>query len=196
MLKGIVSGGTIPFVVVTQLDTYLFVAYACQKRIQAHMQAELNKMVSELNLTLADNSHEKSHFKLNLAALTGGNYATVTASIAGIVSAIQGVIVGTVQKQELVAERTTLDASFPASALAQRENKWLVQYHDITTQKPGSFTIPTADLDQLVNGTDLMDITTALSPGLLLVAALEANVLSDTGGEIAVDRIKFVGRNL
>ena len=75
---------------------------------------------------------------------------------------------------------------------AQRENKWLVRYHD-TAGALYSIEIPTAKLSLLDAGTEFLDLTG--TEAAAFVTAFQAGAVSPTDGSaVTVDSIQFVGR--
>lgn len=85
-----------------------------------------------------------------------------------------------------------------SSASAQRENKLLVRYHDITTLKVMTATIPTIDLPNLVFETDANDFVSLASPAFMsgLVTAWQAFVVNpETNNLTVIDSAQYVGRN-
>ena len=122
--------------------------------------------------------------------------AILDAAISSFFAAVVAVTIGNAQKSVLESavdkDAGTLGPS--ANPFAQRETKWLVRATDNVTGKRVTFTIPCADLAQLVPGTDFMDTGTG-TPGETLVTSIEANVLSDVGNALTVNNIEHVGRN-
>ena len=75
-----------------------------------------------------------------------------------------------------------------------REDKWLVGYHDSVTFKPYTFTLPCRKYNLTMAGdTDFLDLTVV---GVAtFVSAAEAFIKRD-GNAIVIDYIRLVGRNL
>lgn len=146
--------------------------------------------MSKVAVPFTDFSNENSTMRVYVADAIGD------AAITAIFDAVVGVTLGNAQKSVLETaidkDAGTLGAA--SAPFAQRETKWLVRGTDTVTGKRVTFTIPCADLAQLVPGTDFLD-TSAASPGEALVTAIEANVKSDVGNAITVDSIEHVGRN-
>lgn len=85
-----------------------------------------------------------------------------------------------------------------SSASAQRENKLLIRYHDATTLKVLTATIPTIDLPNLVFLTEANDFVSLASPSFMsgLVTAWQAFVVNpETNNLTIIDSAEFVGRN-
>lgn len=146
--------------------------------------------MAKLRMPFVDFTNEKSNAKVYVdAAITDLN-------ITAIVGAIDGLVVDGRQQAVLQVE-TDKDAgiSGPAtSALAQRENKWLVRATDDVNGKYVQFEIPCADLTLLSGGTDVLDLSG--TEAAAFVTAAEANILSQDGNAISIESIQFVGRNL
>jgi hypothetical protein len=102
----------------------------------------------------------------------------------------------------LLTKRTLSDitqigtpADVPNDPQVQRESKWLVRAWDTVNFKPVNFEIPCADLDQLEERSNRLDIYTPEEAGETLKDAIESYVLSSDGNAIAVLEIVHVGRN-
>jgi len=146
--------------------------------------------MTKLRIPFKDYTSENSTASVYVAdAITDGNITTV-------VAAVDGVCVGGRQDAVLVVE-STKDAGTPgpaASPLAQRENKWLVRAVDDVNGRNVQIEIPCADLSLLTGGTDFLAL--GGTEAAALVAALEAQGLSQDGNAISISTIQFVGRNL
>lgn len=81
----------------------------------------------------------------------------------------------------------------------QREDKYLVSYHDTSNQAQFSFTIPGRN-DTLLStepGTDMYSLLAGDNPTLAaFVTAFEAYAKSPDGNPVEVDVIRAVGRNI
>lgn len=146
--------------------------------------------MSKVRLPFIDYTSERSTASLYVADAIGD------AAITAIVGAVDGVVVGGRQDAVLVVE-TTKDAGTAgpaASSYAQRENKWLVRAVDTVNARNVQIEIPCADLSLLTGGQDFLDLGGTAAAAL--VAAIEANVLSQDGNAVSVSSIQFVGRNL
>lgn len=85
-----------------------------------------------------------------------------------------------------------------ASASAQRENKLLVRYHDVTTLKVLTATIPTINLPVLVFLSEANDFVNLTTPAAIsgLVTAWNAFVANPESNNLTVvDSFEYVGRN-
>jgi len=150
--------------------------------------------VSVIGETYRDygNPGEKSSFRLFVTTLTAANLVAQQTLITDLWTAIEGVVLGNIAKRVVTVSETSPDDTEVTDPLAQRENKWLMRYHDTSGRK---FTaeIPTADLAQLTLGTEFMDLSAGA--GNTLKAAFEAVVVSPTDASaVVLDSAQFVGR--
>jgi len=157
--------------------------------------------VSFYSITMADNTvksngqPETSSLEVPITTITAGNYTATLALLVTLQSTVEALLLGVNTKHELISERVKF-AELPASSnFAQRENKWLVRYHEEGTSKKFVVSLPTADLDQHMDNSEFVDLTTGA--GAAFKAAFEAVVVSpaDSGANVVVDSVQFVGRN-
>lgn len=157
--------------------------------------------VSSWSLTIADNTRkpngepETTTLSVPIITLTPANVAATITLAGNLSAAIAGVTLGNILKNETKYAANQLAVGPAASNLAQRENKWLVRYHDETTFQKFQASIGTADLSLLPANSEFLDITAGA--GLALKDAFEAVVVSpaDASHTVAVDSVQFVGRN-
>lgn len=144
-------------------------------------------------LSLLDYDSEVTTTSVNVPVLSAANYDAQATLRGNFRSALIAMTEGQVHRGEW--GNVSLDSIDPATAqTAQREKKWLVDYHDTTSLKRYSFEIGCADLTLLdENDRAHAEIGDA---GIVdaFVTAAEAYVLSPTGGAIVIDEITFVGR--
>lgn len=153
------------------------------------------------NLTINDNTRkangkpESTSLGLAITTLTAANVVAQQALVINLENAIDGVTIGEMAKSEIVFDRDILSQDPAASTLAQRENKWLMRYHGNTLNQNFQVSVGTADLTQLPNNSEFLDLTAGA--GLALKTAFEAIVKSPNDGAEAVtlDSVQFVGRN-
>lgn len=150
-------------------------------------------MASEWIATIQDYGRERSSVGFRGINVTPSNFEAQMTLMDDLYSAIQGVIVGTVEQTTRVASRALITSTPPLTALAQRENKWLVQALDDVTQRAVTFEIPCADLTLLLPNSEEMNQTS--ENYMALVDAIEAYARSVEGNSISVQRIVFVARN-
>lgn len=137
-----------------------------------------------------------SNTQIAITTLTAGNVAAQQALIATLESAQNAIILGTEVKTDLSFARVKNGASRPANVLAQRENKWVVRYHDATTFQKFRVELPTADLSLLPLNSDFVDISTGLMGTYVTAFEAVAKSPADPTHSVVVDSVQFVGRNL
>lgn len=143
--------------------------------------------------SLTDYDAETTVFRVNSTALTAGNFDAQVALNVALGVAIAGITLGTLQKISYGNE--ILSPGVNDDPLAQRENKWLIRYHDTATGNPYTVELGTADLTKLdANNRGYAEIGDAAEVDAF-VTAFEAYVLSPAGNAVAIDSIQFVGRN-
>lgn len=151
-------------------------------------------MPSGFRMTIVDHNGETSTVGLSGVNFTSATYDTVAGDQDTLQAAIEAIILG--NPTRVVREAEVIDAAGapPATPWAQREVKWLVMYHDTTTGENYRREIPTADLELLSAGTEILALDTGV--GLTFKQAFEAYVRSDAGNVVAIDRVVFVARDL
>lgn len=155
--------------------------------------------MGKLTLTYRDygTPGERSTAQFNGPDMTAVNFDAETALQVGLFMTLEAILIGTAVKAVTVVKEVPYPDNQPASAFAQRENKWLVRYKDTVTGDKASLELPTADLDLLdPTAEDRADMSNA--DIVAFVAAFEAYVLSPgtgTRGNTEVTEIVFVGRN-
>jgi len=154
--------------------------------------------ISFLGESTIDYSNESAGWEVPVITLTAANFTAQAALHAALIAAVATIKLTTTNKTTLVANRAKIGATPPTNPLAQRENKWLLRYHDAVTLQKFQVTIPGADLGLLSSSpqTDFMD--TSLGAWTSLKSAFEAVVVSpDTAANaVILDSAQFVGRNL
>lgn len=142
-----------------------------------------------------DYDGEVSGYSLRTTVITAANFDAQHTLRVALTGAISGICGGTVQNT--VESNVDVISNQPSSdPLDQRENKWLVQYHEtadpITTYR---VELPCADLTKLdPNDRKHAQIGDAGAVDAF-VTAFEAYILGPNGGAVTVDEITFVGRN-
>lgn len=150
--------------------------------------------MGKYNLGFVDHDGEAAGFGLHMVNLTAGNIAAQLALLATLQAAVEGVVIGTLRSEQVIAVTDDIPGVLPASPWAQRETKWLVSGVDGVGFK-STIEIPTADLTLLSGGTGTLDITAGA--GLALANALNAVWMSPrSASAVAVEQIVHVGRNL
>jgi len=151
--------------------------------------------------TFADNTRkgngepETTNFGFAVTTLTPANVAAQETLMGNLAAAIAGITLGNVIQRELTYWRQQFEKVPASSTAAQRENKWLLRYHDAVTFQKMTRTIGTADLTELVSGSEFLVLTSG--DGAALKTAFEAIVVSDFDASHAtlLDSVQFVGRN-
>lgn len=151
--------------------------------------------MSRATMSLRDYSNEMTTTTVNGVALTSANFDAQTTQWTALRAAIQGLTLGVTAQQSL-SQFAQLSGATPSDPFAQREVKWLVNYHDAVTNKKYQTEIGTADLgdDHLVAGSDMADLTSA--DWVAFISAFEAFVRApdNIANGVVVDSAYFVGR--
>lgn len=136
---------------------------------------------------------EKGSWAFWIATLTAGNFTAQNGLVSALFTAALDITLGA-QAGTSIKAAATKSAVNVTNSLAQRENKWLVRYHDANGTK-FSLEVPTADLSLLDAGTEFLNL---VDGGVIaaFVDAFEAVVVSPDDPTLAttVDSIQFVGR--
>lgn len=136
---------------------------------------------------------ETSTMTVPIVDVNGANYAAQTAAIDAFMTALGPLVIGGIDTRQLVAYVNDTKTT-PASPYAQREQKWLVRYHeDVGGGGPTHYMeIPCAKLDKLdPNGND--KINRADADVIAFISAFEGLVTVD-GHSVVVDDIVYVSR--
>jgi len=157
--------------------------------------------VSFLGYTLNDNTigrngqPETGSFRVPILTLTAANLTATQTLITDFAVAVAAVSNGVVRHQTTILEETAGSPTPAPSTLDQRENKYLVRYHDVINGQKFRFSIPVADLAILPNNREFLP--TDVGAGADLKAAAEALMRSPNDGShaIVVDSIQYVGAN-
>lgn len=154
-------------------------------------------MPSTLTYSVLDNSGERSGFTLTGATLNAGNIAAQVALVSGIQAALDDIILGTINREQLVASNTLISSTLPGSPYAQRELKLLFSYSDDVTGKSYTFTVPTPDLAALTiaSGGDSVLLADADVMAAFVSAAEAYMTAPDTGNAVTINSCRIVGRN-
>ena len=138
---------------------------------------------------------EKSTWAFWTATLTAANFVAQTGLISTLYTAALDITVGAQAGSNVLAV-STVSAVEVTNPQAQRENKWLVRYHDTGSTK-FTLEIPTADLSLLDTGTEFLNLADG-GPIAAFKTAFEAVVKSpdDPALSVTLDSIQFVGRRV
>lgn len=154
---------------------------------------------SKYELTYNDNTvngttPEKGRTAFHIVDLTAGNLVATQALLATLLTSIQAIVLGELNRERIILSDTLSSSSAANSPLAQRENKWLVTYEDATTHFLYRGELPTADLSLLSGNSEFLDLTAG--PGQAFKNAFEAVVKSRANNAVTVVSVKFVGRKV
>jgi len=151
--------------------------------------------------TIADNTvnkagkPESSTWQIAIPELTAANVVAKEGLLTTLSAAVGNVILGNLLRTQIVLSRDDISSAPAALQSAQRENKLLIRYHGVVSNKKFNVSIPTFDLTLLPNHSEFLDLTTG--DGATLKAAFEAIAVSpDDDTELVIlDTAQFVGRN-
>lgn len=156
-------------------------------------------MASHYLIVLNDNTMgaggkpESGHTRFTIRQMTAANFDDTFIKTAALRAAVGGITGGVIAQVETMADITFLSRGAAESNLVQRENKWLCSYEDAVTHKLGTYTIPTADLAQIVSGTEYLNLLGGA--GLAFKTAFEAIIVAPvTGNAVLLGSVKYVGR--
>lgn len=154
---------------------------------------------SPFDISLRDKGGEVGTLGLYGILQTAETFAANNTLAAAFKGAIVNAVLGQVIQWSYGGITTIVNPSGKASSSsAQRENKLLIRYHDVTTLKVLTATIPTINLPNLVFLTDANDFVSLASPSFMsgLVTAWEAFISNpETGNLTVIDSAEYVGRN-
>lgn len=145
--------------------------------------------------TRKDYDGEPSSFTLRVTPLTAANFDAQHALKVAFAAAVTG-ICGGIKQQDTEANVDVISNQPSDDPLDQRENKWLVQYHE-TANPINTFRVelPCADLTML-DPNDRKHAAIGDAGAVdAFVTAFQNYVLSPSGGAVTVSEITFVGRN-
>ena len=138
---------------------------------------------------------EGSQFELAVTTLTAANLAAQTTLIDNLTTAIEALVLGNLNKTNVVLERNIISEVPANDQFAQRGIKLLCRYHDaaVPTRKY-TVSIPTFDLALLPLHGEFLDIDTAATPGNNFKIAFEAIVKSkqDAANAVVLDSCQYV----
>lgn len=148
----------------------------------------------ELHMTFLDYDGEAARTMLHTATRSAANFDAQETLRLALVSAIAGICNGTLARWSF-GNADNPGVSAPDDPTAQRELRWLVQYHDTNTKVKFKAELPCPDMAKLdpndrahaeIGDADVVDA---------FITAFEAIVITDDGGAAVVDEITLVGRN-
>jgi len=145
-----------------------------------------------------DKGGEIGTFRVYGLPLSEANFDAYIALAQDFQDAVEAATLGVVVEVEYGILTVVNPIALPASASAQRENKLLVRYHDLTTLEKMTASIPTIDLPQLVFLSEARDKVNMTTPTFIadLKTAWEDFVVNPrTANLTIIDSMEFVGRN-
>lgn len=146
-------------------------------------------------VSYADYDGEISTFGVRSTTPTAANFDAQVAAFEALQDAAAAITLG-LKTQTSLAIVNKVAIGEAADDAAQRELKWLVQYHDATTFKFYTVEIPCADTSVLDpddrSHADIGDASVVDA----FVAAFEAFALTPDGNAPHVNNITLVGRNV
>lgn len=159
--------------------------------------------LSYYSITIADNTldqktrkPEMTSTEFAISTLTPANAAATETLAGNLAAALAAVTLGNFVKNQIVYARNQSGAVVPATdPLAQRENKWLLRYHDAVNFQNYVVSVGTADLSLKMANSEFVDLTTGA--GAAVKTAFEAVVVApnDSSHATVLDSMQFVGRN-
>jgi len=165
----------------------------------------------QLTVGFLDYSNESSSTGIGVGAVTAVSLPGLLTQIAAFITAIDGITVGALKFDQLIAYNTRRTSIPPTDPQAQRERKWKVFYTDTTAffddpvnaipnagfGKIFSVEVPTAHFgltDVFPLNSDEADL--AQTQMAAFVTAFEALGRSPYGGEVDVLKVIGVGRSI
>lgn len=152
-------------------------------------------MGARLVLSIRDNGAEIGTVTLPGISMGAANFDAQVALQVALQTAIADLSLGTIYKQMRVASEAIVGLSLPAKGV-QREDKWLVRYHDNVTGQQLRLEIPCYDSSLLIDGKETIDKTTA--EYIAFKAAFEAYVVHEVepgnDNAVVVDDLVFMTR--
>lgn len=147
--------------------------------------------------TVVKGKPESTNWEVPISAVNATNLDAIESLLVTLSVATAGIVLGVQAKDTTVADRHVISIEAASSVLAQRENKWLVRYHNPVSLQKFQVSIGTADLSLLPAHGEYLDIATAATPGRIFRDAFQAVVVcpDDDAQYAVVDSVQFVGRN-
>jgi len=147
------------------------------------------------NTLKANGEPETGSWQVPITTITSINMAAVTTNITALSNALLAIGLGNLLQTTITLNRFDAGSGPASSDLAQRENKWLLRYHDATTNQKFQVSYPCADLTAHMPNSEFVDLSTG--PGADVKSAFEDVVVSpdNAANSVVLDSIQFVGRN-
>lgn len=161
----------------------------------------------KLGFTLIDHNGEKTTINFNVGVVTAATLPDLLTKTGNMRTAIEGITLGTVNREGLLAFGTTLSSELPANDLAQVESAWMIVYEDVAEYlDPPTNVVPNPSYHKLYTATlGTADIAGNLLPNSDVanqevtaignfVTAFESTVRSPNGGAVEIRDMYHVGR--
>lgn len=157
---------------------------------------------SPYRASFKDISKEIGTFRVFGLPLTETDFDANQAVAATFLNALNAITLGVIVETEYGILTVINPVGFPSNPSAQRENKLLVRFWDVTTFEKFTATIPTIDLPNLVFETDAKDFVSKsawAAGGAVMtnfVTAWQAFVVNPRTGNLTnIESLEYVGRN-
>lgn len=148
--------------------------------------------------TILDRTGEKSVHEFNNDAITAASLPGFLTDFGAYRTALDALILGTVQQESWIGDRTVLSNVLPTNNFAQRELKLLIRYQSVTSGKIWRLEVPTPDLANLTLENN--DYVTLADGGVMAdwVSAFVtlASPPDDPADAVIVMDARIVGRNI
>ncbi len=152
--------------------------------------------VGKYTRLMRDYDGEPTSLSLPSAQLTAANFDAQVVLNVALGAAIMGICISPAVEKIEYGNSIVTPVTASTNPLCQRENRWLVRYHDAVTGDKKTATIGCADLTKLdPNNRGYAEIGDGAAVDAF-VTAFEAFVLTDLGNAVEIDSIQFVGANL
>lgn len=135
---------------------------------------------------------EKSSYRFTIADLSAANFTASMGALTTLFTNIAALLTGKPTSRRIVASGQEVTYTPVTDPLSQRENKWLVRYHDTSARK-FTMELPTADLSLLDQDSEFLDMTGTEAAAFKTSFEAIAKSPSDQSA-VVVDSIQFVGR--
>lgn len=152
-------------------------------------------MPGKVSFKFKDHSGESSTFSLSTDDITALNLEAVEALRAALKTALEGVTVGRIANETMLAVAIDNGQAPAGNALAVRELKWLLMLNDSVTGELLHRELATPDLTKVQANTDFANMSDAA--WISLKGAIDGNYNNpETGNSLILTGARLVGRNI
>lgn len=152
-------------------------------------------MAGKVSFKFKDHAGQSSTFALATDDVNAGNLATITTQMGALKTAIEGVTLGRVANETLLAINTDNGQTAASDPIARREMKWLLRLVDSVTLETLTRELPTADPTLTTANGEEADMADAA--WVSLKGAIDGIFNNpETGNSLLLVGAKFVGRNI